>query len=219
MAYRNRVWPDGSVRAEPVRGTVMGNRGGRIHDIETKEIIRTQASRRWICCVLAFKGRRRQVMGRGYTELFFLDEVTALAAGHRPCFECRREAARSFATLASQAPGMRGRSDADALDRALAAERGAGRGAGRGTRLQVDLRHASGRLPAGTLLQQGDAFLAISAKGLLRWSASGYAPATAGGTDGASGLAEVLTPPLTRHVLAAGYQPIWHASAGDASAS
>lgn len=68
----------------------MGNRGGRIHDPETKSIQKRYASKQWIYCLLAFKDRRRAVMGAGYTELFFFDEATALAAGHRPCFECQR---------------------------------------------------------------------------------------------------------------------------------
>ena len=100
----NRVDPSGAIQAVAARGTLMGNRGGRIHlaaDPETGEGPRLGrrrwASRQWICCVLAFKGRRRQVMGPGYTELFFLDEATALAAGHRPCFECRRAEALAFA--------------------------------------------------------------------------------------------------------------------------
>jgi hypothetical protein len=98
MPLPNRVWPDGKLMAHPARGLLMGNRGGQIHDPQTRTIRRQQASRRWICCVPSFKGRRREVMRAGYTELFFLDEVTALAAGHRPCFECRRAEAQAYAT-------------------------------------------------------------------------------------------------------------------------
>ena len=74
----------------------MGNRGGKLHDPATRSLVRTQSSRQWICCVLEFRSRQRKVMGNGYTELFFMDEVTALAAGHRPCFECRRQDALAF---------------------------------------------------------------------------------------------------------------------------
>ncbi|MEL6871445.1 MAG: hypothetical protein AAFO62_01345, partial [Pseudomonadota bacterium] len=83
--------PDGEIVAIPERGTVMGNRGGRIHTPDKTLSRRRWASRHWICCVLEFRGRHREVMApRSYTELFFLDEATAFAAGHRPCFECRR---------------------------------------------------------------------------------------------------------------------------------
>ncbi len=93
MPLQNRVLPDGQIVAHSARGAFMGNRGGRFHDPETRTLTtRRWASRQWIICVLDFKHRHREVMGHGYTELFFLDEVTALAAGHRPCFECRRQA-------------------------------------------------------------------------------------------------------------------------------
>lgn len=94
MPLPNRVDPFGAIAAVPERGLFLGNRGGRFHRDDRTIGPRPWASRQWICCVLSFKGRRRTpLMGRGYTELFFLDEVTALAAGHRPCFYCRRERA------------------------------------------------------------------------------------------------------------------------------
>ena len=79
----------------------MGNRGGRLHDGHRKLGARRWTSKQWICCRLEFNNRHRKVWGDGYTELFFLDEVTALAAGHRPCFECRRQDAEDFAALFS----------------------------------------------------------------------------------------------------------------------
>lgn len=95
MTYQNRVTPFGDILATPARGTLMGNRG-ILHD-ERQEIVRPYKSKAWIICRLEFKGRQRQIMSPGtYTELFFLDEATALAAGHRPCFECRRERALAF---------------------------------------------------------------------------------------------------------------------------
>ena len=97
MPLQNRVDPFGELFAAPARGLFMGNRGGRIHTDDRKLTKRRWASRQWICCVLDFKSRQRDVWGRYYTELFFLDEVTALAAGHRPCFECRRKDAEAFA--------------------------------------------------------------------------------------------------------------------------
>src|SRR4051812_48029475 len=96
MPLQNRVNPSGELFRSPARGTLMGNRGGAIHNRE-QEIVRQYKSRSWIACQLEFKGRRREVMSPGrYTELFFLDEATALAAGHRPCAECRRERFNAF---------------------------------------------------------------------------------------------------------------------------
>jgi hypothetical protein len=115
MALQTRVTPFGELVAVPARGTLFGNRGGRFHDPATGTLrTRRWASNRWICCVLAFKGRQREVWKTGYTELFFLDEVTALAAGHRPCCECRRGAARGFQAAVSQ--GRPGRSGAESRD-------------------------------------------------------------------------------------------------------
>ena len=109
MPLQNRVDPFGAILAMPERGTLMGNRGGRIHDASQRIGGRRWTSRRWIACELVYKGWHRPVMGEGYTELFFLDEVTALAAGHRPCFFCRRRDARSFAPHFAAALGGAGR--------------------------------------------------------------------------------------------------------------
>src|SRR6266403_2748647 len=96
MPLQNRVTPTGDIIATPHRGMFTGNRG-IIHDPATKTLRRRWASQAWLTCVREFRGRRRDVMGgRSWTELFFLDEATALAAGHRPCFFCRREAAEKF---------------------------------------------------------------------------------------------------------------------------
>ena len=97
MPLQNRVNPFGELCAFSARGLFMGNRGGRFHTDAKTLTARRWASRQWICCVLEFKGRRRDVWGSSYTELFFLDEPTAFAAGHRPCFECRRRDAEAFA--------------------------------------------------------------------------------------------------------------------------
>jgi hypothetical protein len=91
MPLQNRVDPFGALFATPARGLLMGNRGGRLHDAQRKLGTRRWASKQWICCVLDFNEWHRKVWGDSYTELFFLDEVTALAAGHRPCFERRRK--------------------------------------------------------------------------------------------------------------------------------
>src|SRR5690242_15664753 len=120
MPLPNRVDPFGHLFATPARGMLMGNRGGRLHDADRVLTTRRWSSKAWICCKLAFNNRHRTVWGNSYTELFFLDEVTAFAAGHRPCFECRRREAERFATLFS---GKKQRASAAAMDRALHAER------------------------------------------------------------------------------------------------
>src|SRR5436190_2485324 len=128
MPLQNRVDPFGELFADPARGTLFGNRGGRIHTDDRRLTRRRWASRQWICCVLKFKGRQRDVWGRYYTELFFLDEVTALAAGHRPCFECRRKNAEAFAHFWPGTRKRKTRARAQDMDVVLQAERLDGRG-------------------------------------------------------------------------------------------
>src|SRR5438034_9390541 len=127
MPLQNRVTPLGELVAVASRGLFMGNRGGRIHRNDRTLGTRRWASRAWICCVTRFKGRHRTVWGHGYTELFFLDEPTALAAGHRPCFECRRRDALAFAEHWRQAFRLRARPSAGDMDERLHAERLNGR--------------------------------------------------------------------------------------------
>ena len=119
MPLQNRVDPFGELFADPSRGTLMGNRGGRFHTQTRTLTARRWASRQWICCVLTFRGRHRDVWGRFYTELFFLDEPTALAAGHRPCFECRRQDAEAFAEAWRKAKRLPVRPYADEMDLVL----------------------------------------------------------------------------------------------------
>jgi len=107
MPLQNRVTPEGEIIATPHRGLMLGNRGGAFHLPDRTLGHRRWATRQWIACVLEFKGRHRVAMMQPnrYTELFFLDEATALAAGHRPCFECRRRDAEHFAALWGQMRG------------------------------------------------------------------------------------------------------------------
>ena len=203
MPLQNRVDPFGALFADPARGTFMGNRGGRFHTKVRTLTARRWASRQWICCVLAFKGRHRDVWGRFYTELFFLDEPTALAAGHRPCFECRRRDAEVFADHWRQAHGLRDRPRAAEMDRVLHRERLQGRTKRR-------RRWAIDDLPDGAFLVLDDVAFAVRGNALLRWTPIGYAapvPRPRGLTI------DVLTPPAIVSVLAAGYRPCWHASA------
>ena len=124
MPLQNRVTPEGEIIATPHRGLLMGNRGGCFHLPDKTLGPRRWASRQWIACVLEFKGRHRELMQPNrYTELFFLDEATALSAGHRPCFECRRADADRFAELWARAFGSEDRARAPAMDDQLHAER------------------------------------------------------------------------------------------------
>jgi len=201
MALQNRVDPFGELIATPARGTMYGNRGGRFHRDNQTLGKRRWASRQWICCVLHFKNRRNEVWTRRYTDLFFLDEVTALAAGHRPCFECRRADANAFAEKWAQAKA----SDfpyVDEIDRVLQAERLDGR-AKRMHRMPLE------NLPGGAFVARHDGAYAVRGPHLLRWSDSGYIEKTAR----PHGVANVLTPPSIVGILAAGYQPLWHPSA------
>lgn len=197
MSLQNRVTPFAELTDVPARGLLMGNRGGRLHDASRRLGTRRWASKQWICCVLCFKDRQRTVWGDSYTELFFLDEVTALAAGHRPCFECRRKDAQAFASVfpnADMAPEM---------DTILHRERLDGR-AKRSHRADVD------RLPDGAMIaRDGEAF-AVRGKSLLHWTPAGYDKVLPR-QDGIE--ADVLTPPSIVAVLKRGYAPLWHPSA------
>lgn len=199
MALQNRVNPFGELFATPARGTLFGNRGGRIHTDDKKLTSRRWASRAWICCVLDFKGRQRDVWGRYYTELFFLDEVTAFAAGHRPCFECRRKTAEEFACLFS---GTSKRARAQAMDKVLQAERLDGKSK-RTCRRKIDT------LPDGAMIVLKGEPYAVRGKQILHWTPSGYSEKKRRprGID-----VDVLTPPSMLRVLKAGYLPIWHSS-------
>jgi hypothetical protein len=191
---QNRVDPFGEFRAVAERGGLMGNRGGRLHRDDRTLSGRRWTSRRWIACVCAFKDRRREVWGNSYTELFFLDEPTALAAGHRPCFECRREAAKAFLAAFPGRPG-----GADAMDEALHRERVE-------NRAKRIWRTRLGDLPEGAMIARGGRACAVRAGALLPWSFAGYdAPALLA----ADALADVLTPPSTVAALKSGYRPLW----------
>ncbi len=177
----------------------MGNRGGRVHDDKQMLGTRRWASKRWICCKLEFNNRHRTVWNDGYTELFFLDEVTALAAGHRPCFECRRKDADNFATLFS---GQKKRASAATMDAALHAERLIGK-AKRMHRRKLD------RLPDGAMIALDGAAFAVRGRGLLRWTPTGYLRAI---PHGRGIHVDLLTPPSIVSVLERGYVPLWHES-------
>jgi len=184
----NRVNPFGQFCVTTERGTLMGNRGGRLHRDDGTLGARRWASRAWIACRCEFKGRRRAVWGASYTELFFLDEPTAFAAGHRPCFECRRADALLFRKA------LGGDLRADEIDRRLHEERREGR------RQRRHTRRLEG-LPDGAFVAlEGEAH-AVRDDALLPWRFSGYGVPRARPT----GEVEVLTPPLILVALGAGY--------------
>jgi hypothetical protein len=206
MPLQSRVSPFGDLFADSSRGLFYGNRGGRFHRDDRTLSARRWASRAWICCLLSFKGRHREVWGEGFTGLFFLDEVTAFAAGHRPCFECRRKDAEAFAMLWPGSRKRKERARAAAMDMVLQAERLDGRNK-RLHRLPIE------GLPDGaSVVMPGDEAQAamLRANTLLRWSPTGYVVAR----PQPRGIkVDVLTPPSILAVLKAGYQPAWHPSA------
>lgn len=191
----NRVTPSGEIIATAARGTVMGNRG-ILHD-ENKRIVRTSRLPAWLICRLEFNGRRREVMSPGsYTELFFLDEAVALAAGHRPCGECRRPFYRAYidaANVGNENP-IAGAKD---LDAQLKSSRSAARST-------VPI----GTLPNGVFvdLSGGHAadFRLVWDGALHRWTPEGYADPIAI-SDAGVAEAIVLTPSLSVAALRHGY--------------
>jgi hypothetical protein len=190
MPLRNRVTPLSELIADPARGLVYGNRGC-LHD-DRGEIRRRFATRRWIACQLEFKGwHRTKLMQPGkFTELFFLDEATAFAAGHRPCALCRRDDYNRFLELA-------GASGADQIDLRLHGERLDGNGR-RLHRRPVD------ELPDGAfVLRDGEPWLVLEG-GLLRWTPAGYTDRRAA----ARGAMEAITPPTLIDALQSGWEPV-----------
>jgi hypothetical protein len=204
MPLQNRVTPSGDIIADPHRGLFTGNRG-IIHDPRTKTLLTKRwASKAWLVCVRDYKGRRREVMGtRSWTELFFLDEATALAAGHRPCFFCRRRDAKAF-VVAWQQGNRVVDLRAGQLDMVLHRERLAGR-----TKRLHPLPGALEDLPDGAMIRAGSDEYLMRRGRPLRWSAGGYRPAG----DALPRNALLLTPPSTVRTLRSGYRPVLHPSA------
>ncbi|MFK7792247.1 MAG: hypothetical protein AB8B88_06205 [Devosiaceae bacterium] len=208
---------------------MMGNRGGRFHKtdfcrdvsvfnsdkrLRNPELRRANsritnshrpwAAKQWICCVLDFKNRQRNVWGDGYTELFFLDEVTALSAGHRPCFECRRADAKAFQAALFTSHGAHNGwlspPKVAVMDALLHTAR-------------IQNQHRRARLetlPVGAMFKIGETVFAKATHGLLAWTFDGYCRAQKirNTLD-----VTVLTPEPILGVLLAGYQPKWHISA------
>jgi len=204
MPLQNRVTPDGQIVADPGRGLMMGNRGC-LHGPGRELGVSRWRSKMWICCVLDWKGVRRDPMPSGrWTALFFVDEATALAAGHRPCAHCRRSDYLDFAETWRAARRLGRRPLAREMDSILHRER-----VDRARR-QVTHCVPAGELPDGVMIRVGgDVGLLISGQ-LRLWSFNGYGAPAAGRLPGA---VEVLTPPSIVAAIAAGYRPIVHPSA------
>ena len=201
MPLQNRVTPSGDIVADPHRGLFTGNRG-IIHDPASKTLLRKRwSSPAWLTCVCEFRGRRRQVMGgRSWTELFFLDEATAFAAGHRPCYYCRRDDANRFRAAWEQGNGVASVL-APEIDAVLHRER-LDRGSKRLHPLPL------GKLPDGAMVHARAESYLIAQGRVLQWSFAGYRK-----TEIAINDAMLLTPPSTLRAFAAGYRPLLHPSA------
>jgi len=207
MPLQNRVDPEGNICSVQARGEFMGNRGGALHTAD-RRIVRTQKTRSWIICLTEFQGRHRQVMQPGrYTELFFLDEVTALSAGHRPCFECRRKDALAFAEALGRSRGEK-HLCAPATDNLLAAERKAGGSSPDRTIARITVAS----LPDGAMIRQGQTHYAVRAGMLLPWSFGGYDTPVDAETLTAAPV-YLATPPSTVAALRHGYLPMFHSRA------
>lgn len=208
MALQNRVTPLSEVIADPARGLVYGNRGC-LHD-ERGQIRRRYNGKRWIACRLSFRGWHRHPLlqpGR-FTELFFLDEATAFAAGHRPCALCRRDDYTRFLEVwADLHPGEGG---ADAVDARLHCER-------LSPESRTQRRHAASfaGLPDGAfVLHRGEPHVVVG-RAILRWTPGGYSARLPRPRNGD---AVLLTPPSLVSVLRAGWVPVvplLHPSAAD----
>jgi hypothetical protein len=203
MPLQNRVTPTGDIIATPLRGLFTGNRG-IIHDPATKTLLKKRwSSPAWITCVCEFRGWRRKVMGgRSWTELFFLDEATAFAAGHRPCFFCRRDDANGFRAAWEKGNGVSG-VRAREIDVVLHRER-----LERGKKRLHSLPRPVEQLPDGAMVQVGEESFLIAQGRALRWSMAGFQKA-----ETALGDAMLLTPPSTLRALNAGYRPVLHPTA------
>jgi len=194
---QNRVAPDGTLHAVRARGLMMGNRCGKIHGPD-KEIKRRWAGKAWISCVLQFKNRQREVMGPGYTELFFLDEMTAMTAGHRPCFECRRQDAVRFAHAWNRLRDLPERALVGEMDPVLHAER-----------KTTQPARPIAEITPHQIVRVQDQFVLVLPKAHLSWSFSGYTPISLPPNTTAT----PLMPASMQAVVSCGYVPSLHPSA------
>jgi len=209
MPLQNRVTPSGEIVAHPGRGLLMGNRGCLHGQGRTLGVSRWR-SKLWICCLLDFKGVQRDPMPPGrWTALFFLDEATALAAGHRPCGYCRRGDFLAFGEAWRAARHLPRRPWAAEMDTTLHRERTDR------SRHKLSYLAPAAALPDGVMIRDGGEPGLLIAGRVRPWSFDGYgAPAPPGPSPaGTAGQVEVLTPPSIVAAITAGYRPLVHASA------
>lgn len=199
MPRQNRVTPYGDVIAVAARGTLMGNRGNLDHGDGALRF-RDSSTRSWISCSLDYTGESSARKGTNvYTKLFFLDEATALAAGHRPCFRCRRERGEAFRAAWNRGNKATRVDTMAELDRAL-----------HEARVEPGFRQGSGRrayradpfsLPPGAMVEHGGAPHLVAADGLLPWQPDGYRERV----EMPGSEVWVITPRPTVRALDAGY--------------
>lgn len=209
MPHKNRVNPFGDIIARPERGLFTGNRGGELHN-EQGEIVTPYTNKSWIICALSFKGRKAQIMEPGhYTHLFFLDEATGLAAGHRPCFECRREQAVDFRTAWVRSIGgdVNSPPNITELDGLLHGERYT-EASRKWDRQKRTYEESYTTLPDGAFVLVDRMPHLIWHRALYLWTPGGYcAPVPI-----PEGKATVLTPRSSVGALRQGYRPVVHCS-------
>jgi hypothetical protein len=206
MPLQNRVTPNAQIVAVPERGLLMGNRGV-LHNAKRQLGRRRWAHKAWLICRLEFRGRHRIVMTpKRYTELFFFDEATAIAAGHRPCYECRRGAFRDWQRAWHKAANLDTPPNAAAMDNQLHRERVNAK-----SRVQQRWQAPFGSLPDGAFIDFDDAPHLVRDGKVQHWSWRGYGPAI---MIASSQRVTVLTPASSVRVLKSGYRPWLHQSAG-----
>jgi hypothetical protein len=197
---QNRVDPTGNIISTSARGAWMGNRG-QLHD-EHQQILRPFKLKAWLTCMLEYKGRYRKVMSPNrYTELFFLDEVTAFAAGHRPCFECRRkdyDRFKAYWVSGNRKHGFDLNTSINNIDKILHKERISSKGE------KVTYKEKIKSLPEGTFVQIGDQPYLLAKARLHPWTVFGYeAPVPLPEAETVT----VLTPRSIVNAFTAGYIP------------
>jgi hypothetical protein len=205
MPLQNRVLPTQEIVADAGRGLLMGNRGS-LHSPDRRLGTTRWRSKAWICCVLDWKGIRRDPMPPGrWTALFFFDEAVALAAGHRPCHYCRRRDFLLYAGAWARGRDLPERPRATELDAVLHSERVESR-----TRRQRTTTQDLAELPDGAMVRFDGRPALVLEQQVLPWSWEGYGEALR-----PPGLhqVETLTPPANLLVLKAGFAPLLHPSA------
>ena len=198
MPLQNRVNPRGEIEINSARGHLMGNRGV-LHNSK-KALVKPFKNKAWITCLLEFKGRSRQLMSPNqYTELFFYDEVTAFAAGHRPCAECRRarynEFKEAWSLCYSSSPAAK--ISVKDIDEILHSERIENEN-------KLTWKSPLQTLPHGTMFQLGSDFYAVYENGILKWSYEGYQPVC---SEKLPDEVDVLTPESIVLLFAKGFKP------------